>query len=340
MKIKIRVVVFALIMLSAAGIHAGPSFQELCKELVEKNGSSGVVTGIDGWLFLKEEISHLAAGKFWGENAGTATRAKSKDSIDPLAAIIQYNKLLADKGIVLYVMPVPPKALVYPDKLAVNATLASAASDQNLYGEFYRLLEKSGVQTIDLLPVLMKNRDRVQVYCKTDTHFSGQGMEYFADAAAAIIQKQDWYKELPRQQYEATPRTVEITGDLSRMTGGSVLAEELLLTVISDKSGEFLASDAKSPVVLLGDSHTLVFSVGGDLHARGAGLFDHLSARLGFPVDLLGVRGSGITPARIKLFQRSKKDGSYLEGKKAVIWCFAARDFTGTGGWRNIPVAP
>ncbi|MGW8192654.1 MAG: alginate O-acetyltransferase AlgX-related protein [Desulforhopalus sp.] len=340
MKKKNRTLVCVTILFSAVTLYAAISFSDLCRDIVEKNQNSSVVTGIDGWLFLKDEIRHLAAGRFWGKEAVSASRAKDKGSVDPLPAIIAYNRLLAEKGISLYVMPVPPKALVYPDKLDARASLESAVQAQNLYQEFYGVLAGSGVQTIDMLPVLLQKRLKSKVYCKTDTHYSGEGLAYFAEAAAAVIQEQDWYKAVEKKQYEATSRKVAINGDLGQMSESAVAPEELLLTVITTDSGEILASDPQSPVILLGDSHTLVFSAGGDLHFKGAGLFDHLSARLGFAVDLLGVRGSGVTPARIKLFQRSKKDDSYLDGKKIVIWCFAAREFTGTGGWRNIPVAP
>lgn len=93
------------------------------------------------------------------------------------------------------------------------------------------------------------------------------------------------------------------------------------------------------PVLLLGDSHSLVFSVGGDLHTTGAGLFDRLSADLGFAVDLLGVRGSGATPSRIKLYQRTLREPTMLATKKVVVWCLSARELTGSDGWRKIPVA-
>ncbi len=42
----------------------------------------------------------------------------------------------------------------------------------------------------------------------------------------------------------------------------------------------------ESPVLLLGDSHALVFHAGEDLHGSGAGLADHLALSLGFPVAL------------------------------------------------------
>lgn len=341
MKKLINLCVLLLVTCLATTLSAAPSFHDVTGELVKKNEEGSVITGVEGWLFFKEELVHIGAGSFWGEDAAAASRSKKKSFADPLPAILEYNGLLAEKGITLYLMPVPPKALVYPDKLVAGVDRSVASEDHALYQEFFGILEKEGVKTIDMLPVLMAHRDKADVYCKTDTHFSGYGLSLFAETAANVLKQEPWYESVPKTEYVQTPQKLTITGDLAQMAGENDLKEELELTVVNLKgSGEPVASDEKSPVILMGDSHTLVFSAGGDLHAKGAGLFDHLSAGLGFPVDLLGVRGSGVTPARINLFQRSKKDGEYLEGKKALIWCFTARDFTGTGGWRKIPVAP
>jgi hypothetical protein len=341
MKRVIRIIVLLVATFAITSLVAGPSFRELCKELVLASAGTSVVKGVDGWLFLKEELQHLGAGKFWGEDAVVASRTKKKAYADPMVAILEYNRLLAEKGITLYLMPVPGKALVYPDKLTETTDKAISAEDITLYRDFYGLLEKSGVKTINLLPTLLEKRDKVDVYCKTDSHFSGSGLMLFAEAAASVLGEQEWFNGVPKTDFQKTVRKVTIKGDLAQMIGDNELVEDLELSVVSRKSdGQPVATDPKSPVILLGDSHTLVFSVGGDLHGKGAGLFDHLSAELGFPVDLLGVRGSGVTPARINLFQRSKKDGNYLAGKKALVWCFSSRDFTGKGGWRKIPVAP
>ena len=94
-----------------------------------------------------------------------------------------------------------------------------------------------------------------------------------------------------------------------------------------------------SPVLMLGDSHTLVFDVGSDLFATGAGLSSLLAASAGMPVDVMGVRGSGATPARINVYRRSKSDKNFLKKKKLFIWCFSAREFTEASGWNaNVPV--
>ena len=131
---------------------------------------------------------------------------------------------------------------------------------------------------------------------------------------------------------------MEITGDLARLLGdASVPKEALGLRFVGAEGapGEPVPPDRASPLLLLGDSHTLVFHEGGDMHARGAGLSDQLALELGFAVDLVGVRGSGATPARINLARR--KDG--LAGKKLVVWVFGARELTEAAqGWAKVPV--
>jgi alginate O-acetyltransferase complex protein AlgJ len=54
-------------------------------------------------------------------------------------------------------------------------------------------------------------------------------------------------------------------------------------------------------------------------------------------VDLVAVRGSGATPARVNLLRRARTEG-YLAKKKVVIWCFGAREFTEASGWQKVPV--
>jgi hypothetical protein len=65
-----------------------------------------------------------------------------------------------------------------------------------------------------------------------------------------------------------------------------------------------------------------------------------LAVELGIVPDVIGTRGSGATPVRISLFRRGAKDPGFLDKKKIVIWCFAAREFTEAAqGWQKLPVA-
>jgi alginate O-acetyltransferase complex protein AlgJ len=72
----------------------------------------------------------------------------------------------------------------------------------------------------------------------------------------------------------------------------------------------------------------------------GAGLMDNLAMQLNFPVDLVAVRGSGATPARKNLARRKDKNDNKdnLIGKKLIIWCFTAREFTEGQGWLKVNV--
>lgn len=71
------------------------------------------------------------------------------------------------------------------------------------------------------------------------------------------------------------------------------------------------------------------------MHAKDAGLLENLAFELGLTLDLVGVRGSGATPARVELARR--RDG--MAGKKLAIWCFTVREYTESlSGWRKVPV--
>ena len=312
--------------------------QQQVEAIVATADANGVITGKDGWLFFKEELEHLASQAFFGEDVKKTSKVSKKEFADPLPAIVDFNSQLKERGINLIFVPIPPKALLYPDKLPLELSDANILQTERKYQALYSKLTQAGVTVLDLFPVYQDARKTSQPYCRTDTHFSGTGIELAADELASVIQKNTWYKYVPKHSYEVSKRTIQITGDLTAMQKSSA-TESLSLQFVTDpKTGQPVTVDNNSPVLLLGDSHTLVFSVGGDLHSRGAGLFDVLSARLNFPLDRIGVRGSGATPSRIKLYQRSRKDSSFLAGKKTVIWCLSARELTGSGGWRKIPV--
>jgi alginate O-acetyltransferase complex protein AlgJ len=156
-----------------------------------------------------------------------------------------------------------------------------------------------------------------------------------AEVLGRDIRQRPWCDGLPKRKFKAEWRDVEIRGDLADLAGGEVEREKLRLRFVTDETGTAPGDWRESPVLLLGDSHTLVFHAGDDMHGTGAGLADQLALELGFPLDVVGVRGSGATPARINLMRR--KDN--LAGKKLVIWCFSAREFTeAPGGWRIVPV--
>ena len=307
-----------------------------------------VVTGRDGWLFFGPELRHVSAGRFWGDAAAAVSQARRPEWADPLPAILDFHTQLQAAGVELLVVPVPPKSIIYPDKLS-----PLAGFDQNVprprldveHEAFYDLLQENGVPVLDLVPLFLDNRSHPDcaLYCHQDTHWSGNATVLAAREIAAEVNARAWFQAVRPIPFDYQWRMTEIAGDLwTALDDPAVAQERLPLRFVGTRAAGSLVPldpDASSPVVLLGDSHNLVFHAGGDMHAQGAGLADQLALELGIAVDLVAVRGSGATAARINLLRRAQRDPSYWANKRLVIWCFAAREFTESDGWRIVPIA-
>lgn len=297
--------------------------------------------GEEGWLFFAGELRLLSLGRFWGEEAGRVSRARNPELANPLPAILDFQHQLKARGIHLVVVPVPPKAAIYPEKTVPGFDLASS-DPAPVLRQFYGELRAAGVDVLDLSPVLIQNRghSRGPVFCKTDSHWSGIGCVL---AAQAIAEHARGKLAAPaaRKEYVSDWNEVQINGDLAGLLARDARKpgpEKISVQSVSEKgTGAVVEPDPNSPVLLLGDSHTLVYH---DFLAERAGLLDQLALELGFAPDLIGTRGSGATPVRITLYRRSLRDPGYLAKKKVVVWCFAAREFTeATEGWAKAPVA-
>ena len=308
-----------------------------------------VVEGGEGWLFFGPELRHLGVGKFWGDAAAGVSKARRPEWADPLPAVLDFHAQLLEAGVELMIVPVPAKSIIYLDKVS-SSELDTELGTRPLprldihHQAFYELLRGNGVKVLDLTSLFLANRGHPNgpVYCRQDTHWSGTATVLAAEQIATDVRSRPWFEAVPRETFQDEWKPVEIAGDLWRaLAEPSPVKEQLSLRFVGTDSEGVLKpveSDPSSPVVLLGDSHTLVFHAGGDMHAEGAGLADQLALELGFPVDLVGVRGSGATAARINLLRRAQRAPEYWAKKKLVLWCFAAREFTESDGWRSVPI--
>jgi hypothetical protein len=307
--------------------------------LEKKNNAA--VAGADGWLFFGGELRLLSLARFWGSDAAKTSRAHKPELADPVPAIVDFQQQLKAHGIELVVVPVPPKASVYPERIIPGFDVRANDPAPVLH-QFYDELRSAGIDVLDLSASFIQKRDdsRGPVFCKTDSHWSGIGCVLAAQAIAEKIRPK--LANAPAaKEYVADWKDVQITGDLDGLLAHDTRkpgAEKIAIQTVSEKgNGRAVEPDPNSPVLLLGDSHTLVYH---DFLAERAGLLDQLALQLGFAPDLIGTRGSGATPVRINLYRHAAKDSAYLGKKKVVVWCFAAREFTeATEGWAKVPVA-
>jgi len=335
---------FALLLLAASGarLAAHDFAAELAKTVqnLEQN-KTAAVAGSDGWLFFGGELRLLSLGRFWGNDAVKMSRAHKPDLADPIPAIVDFQQQLKARGIELLVVPVPPKASVYPEKIVSGFDVRTKDPAPVLH-QFYSELRAAGIDVLDLSALFIQKRDdrRGAVFCKTDSHWSGVGCVLAAEAIADKIRPR-LSGSAASNDYAAEWKEAQISGDLDGLLakdGHKPGPEKIAIQSVSKKSnGAAVEPDANSPLLLLGDSHTLVYH---EFLAERAGLVDQLALQLGFAPDLIGTRGSGATPVRINLYRHSAKDFGYLAKKKVIVWCFAAREFTeATEGWEKRPIA-
>ncbi len=354
-KTRAMLVAIGLCLIALTAFAAGPDAVRKVTDqfgaLARTSQQQGAITvpGREGWLFFGPELHYVSAGPFWGKAAAKVSRATKPEHADPLPAILDFHRQLRKMGIELLMVPVPPKIVIYPDYLADSLSPSREQTPPRIDRDaqaFYRLLRKNGIRVLDLTPFFLANRFHPQgaPYCRQDTHWSGNGCVLAAGKIREEIQGRPWLKAIPKAAYQAAWQTVPIAGDLRNAAANRNLPQETLAIRQVGTGGpgalKPIPPDMKSPVILLGDSHNLVFHAGDDMQTRDAGLPDQLALELGFPVDLVAVRGSGATPARVNLLRRAQRDPNYWRGKKLVIWCFSAREFTQSDGWKKVPLLP
>lgn len=273
------------------------------------------VEGADGWRFLPSELRF--ADKLAAPDLGTTVKPA-------VNAITDFSDQLKQAGIALVVVPVPPKVLVHGAALGIDEPEKQRMRDG--WQKIMEDLASSGVQVLDLLPEYTAAKE--PVFCLRDTHWSGPGMQSATARLAPFLQSAGVNVSIPSAEANHW-QDFSIKGDL----GGD--PETVKLHFLKDIPPQ----NGKSPVLLLGDSHVLVFHQGGELHTTGAGFPEQISAILGGMPEVVGVCGSGATSSRTQLARTIKSKPDYLGSKKVVVWVFAGREFTEADMWRKIPLS-
>lgn len=324
---------FAALVAAAAPASiraADPSFARLAADRAAEAATKNrrVVAGeAPGWLFLAAELKHVGTGEFWSDPSATPGG-------DPAAAIVAYHEALKALGVTLVVVPVPAKAVVYPDKLDDGQPADAAPTS----APFFEKLAAAGVTAVNLEPVFQQARAEQKVHCEQDSHWTPSACRLTAQLISELPQVSALFP--PQEVVPRAGEELRITGDLVEGLGAAAPEKELLS--VFKAAAQPVAPDDASPIILVGDSHTVVFSeAGGTIrnHTTGAGLRDHLQARFGVPLAVVTTAASGGDGARGLLARKAAANPGFWKDRKLVIWCFSARELT-QGRWRTIPPQP
>ena len=175
------------------------------------------------------------------------------------------------------------------------------------------------------------------MYLNQDTHWTPEGMQV---AANALLQALD--DDLHGSGgLAARPVHVTCKGDLYDMLGlpdylrAPLPCQSVTVRQVIDATGRPVEPDPRSPVVLLGDSFTNIYSLAEMGWGDHAGLGEQIALGLGRPLDVIALNDGGVNTARANLARRPDA----LAGKRLVIWQFAARDLVVKNGeWETIEI--
>ncbi len=315
----------ALILGLAAAACANPPGPELverfratCARLAAEASTSGtpIVTGSDGWYFTAREVSALGA-------AATATGPNPA-----VAAIAAEAERLRRDGVEIVVAPVPPKGIIYPDRLApeLDVPVPVRRLDAPLEG-IYADLRARDVRIVDLTEPFIRDRFHPEgpLYCRQDSHWSGVGCVIAAEVIAATVRGMAVIEAPPNRVYGLAWFATPIRGDLWQLLRQPPPREEIRARGVIAPDDPLLAPVAENGdarIAIVGDTHALVFHGGEPYHARGAGIADQLAFELRQPVALHADDGS----ARLTDIWSLPALGSRT---RVVVWIFAATRLLG-----------
>ena len=231
-------------------------FRVTCARLAAEASATGtpVVTGSDGWYFAAEETAVL----------GTTT--PHADAFVPEIAAVAVR--LRREDIALVVVPVPPKGIIYPDRLApdLGVPIPVRRLDAPLQAA-YADLRTQGVRIVDLTAAFIRDRFHHEgpLYCRQDSHWSGVGCVVAAEIIGARVRDLIELEAAPIQPYGLAWFTTPIRGDLWQRLPQGPPREEIRARGVIEPEDPLLAPvvmGGDAPVAVVGDTHALVFHGG------------------------------------------------------------------------------
>ena len=309
-------------------------------------GNEKAYIGRDGWLFYRPDVEYLTTPGFL-EPRQLLARSHGSTEIqpDPVKAILAFKNQLAARGIRLVVVPAPTKPMIDPEML-VGPSANGVVLENDSFAAFQAALEANGVPVFDASPVLLgaKTLTGTPQYLQSDTHWTPEAMHLTAMQLASFLQERCALPVKKPSALSLRPERVSNLGDIAEMLklpAGQTLFAKQQVTVeqVMQLNGSPWQADRASDVLLLGDSFSNIYSLGGMGWGTGSGFAEHLSYALGRPIDRIVINAGGSFASRRELDRQLIQGVDRLAGKKVVVYEFSMRDLA-QGDWRMIKLPP
>lgn len=313
------------------------AFLEKCKAL----GNSGTtITGRDGYLFSGTELQRLA--QLEDPNAASIRTAT--------AAIAHYHNQLKAKGIQLVFVPLPPKAVVFPDKIAkdlkikIKGQKKPARLDSSLQAA-YETLRAKGVRVIDPTDALLGSRENKKagpIFPKTGPVWSPRAAAATAGLIAEGLKGAKWANQPGKNgPLISESATLSYTGPLTTSTAAmETLALRNIGRSADGKMRSVTFSQGGNPLALIGDSSLLAWREANN-PAGSSGAFASLADQLAYELqttpDLFQGKTDGRNAARQRILRETTNGRNPLSSTKVLVWVIQATDFA-LSDWKKVPL--
>lgn len=284
----------------------------------QKLGAQGnTVAGKDGWLFSGAELKRLAATPEVG----------SVNFTSAVTAIADYRRQLKQNGVELVVGVVPPKSLIYADKISKDLKLPMKkgvpVSLDSYYVAASEALSKKGVKVVNLTDAFLSQRSS-----KSGAPFTKGSNEYTPAGARLIAEK--IARQVPGSKGSAGLVAREISIDGGNDLGGK--AEKLAVRQIFQANGSSAAKvgGLGNSILVIADSTVETW------RENQASVLEQLSYETQRGVGVL--TGSSCRNEQRTKIMRLGTSGKYpLSNTKVVVWICNALEL-GSGDWNVIPL--
>lgn len=296
-------------------------------------GNEQVYLGRDGWLFYRPDVDYVTGPAFLNSSVASHRAHAGGVQTDPIKAIVEFRDQLASRGIDLVVMPIPMKPGVESGKLA-SRRISNAILQNPSFAEFKARLERDRVRFFDpgeAIAELKASHSAESTYLETDTHWRPETMEFVAGKLAGFLGS----NAAPL----ADGQQITGTGDIARMLklreSQKVFRAETVTIHPVSNGGSAWRPSKDADVLLLGDSFSNIFSLGGLGWGESAGFAEQFSRAMSRPLDCILRNSDGAFATREILSHELARGNDRLAGKKLVIWEFAARELA-FGDWKTL----
>ena len=300
-------------------------------------GSEEAYIGRDGWVFYRPDVDSLVMRQ---EKSNAAAQG-----------IVDFAAQLAARGVRLVVVPIPGKATIHPEKLSTGKTVFEnpvaspiVADLADTVGEAWK---QRKAKDDTLAPIAIDATSRIwerkletgeDQFLKTDSHWTPGAMTAIAKSVAEEVLATGI--PVAPEELVAEGKEISSVGDTALMLelpASSPLrkAQSMTIEQIKTRDGNPWRANRVSPVLVLGDSYSNIYSADGLGWGGGAGFAEQLSLQLNHRVDKLARNDAGAKSAREMLAAEAFRNLGWLEGKKVVVWLMAAREFA-RGDWSSV----